>query len=359
MSGIAGALNINDSDRVYVSTLGQNIVYDAIQQTLAQYNADLMGAMSVFVDSNTSNYKERYKLPGGGRLQRTTGNGGPTGAFKANGQWDVAYPLEGFGTSIASGRVDYAYMTVGDLDRHMSTVTAQNTNTVRFELLKALLNSGARTFVDPLWGSLSVQPLANGDSVVYPPVLGSESEATENHYLESGYAASAISDTNNPFKTIRDELEEHFGTPADGSEIVCFINDAQTAKSILLTEFNDITDRYVEPGSNTDTVRPWPAVPGRMLGRTDSGVWVAEWRWIPANYVVGVHLAAPKPLKMRVDPADTGLGTGLQLIATDQEYPLRASYWENRFGFGVANRLNGVVMELGTGGTYDIPTAYA
>jgi hypothetical protein len=32
--------------------------------------------------------------------------------------------------------------------------------------------------------------------------------------------------------------------------------------------------------------------------------------------------------------------------------------WRTRFGVGVANRLNAVVMELGSGGTYTIPTGY-
>jgi len=34
------------------------------------------------------------------------------------------------------------------------------------------------------------------------------------------------------------------------------------------------------------------------------------------------------------------------------------SFWRHRMGYGVANRLNGVVMELAAGGTYTIPTVY-
>lgn len=358
MSGIFGALGLNDTDRVFLSTLGQRVVYDAVNQVLAQHNAELAAAMGVFVDQTTTDHKLRYKLPGGGRLQRMGSQSQP-GAVKAYGSWDVAFPLEEFGAAIAADRVSYAYMSVQDLDRHMNTVLQQNVNTVRFEILKALLNNAQDTFVDPLWGSLLVEPLANGDAVTYPPVLGAESEATETHYLESGYAASAISDTNNPFVTMRDELEEHFGALAGGSNIAVFFNNAQRAKAVGLADFDEVVDRFVRPGQDTDVPEGLPkALPGTILGRV-SGCWAVEWRWVPANYMIAVHLDAPRPLFRRVDPADTNLGDGLQLVASSDVYPFTESFYSHRFGVGCANRLNGVVMELGSGGSYSIPSGYS
>lgn len=358
MSGIFGALNLGDSDRVFLSTLGQAVVYDAVNQVLAQHSADMAAAMSVFVERTTTEYKLRYKLPGGGRLQRMAGQA-QAGAVKAYGGWDVAFPLEEFGAQIAADRVAFAYMTAQDLDRHLSTVLIQNVNTVRFEILKALLNNTQDTFVDPLRGSLSIEPLANSDSVTYPPVIGSETEATETHYLESGYAASAISDSNNPYATVVSELEEHVGTPVGFSNIAVFINNAQVAKSQALTDFDEVSDRFVRPGADSDVPTGLPAnLPGRVIGRV-SGAWVVEWRWIPANYMVAVHLDAPPPLIRRIDPEDTGLGDGLMLVSESDTYPFTASHYSHRFGVGAGNRLNGVVMELGTGGTYSIPSGYS
>lgn len=358
MSSIAGILGIADSSRVYVNTVGQRVVYDAVNQLLSQYNADVAAQTRVFVGETTSLFQERYVLPGGGRLQRL-GNQAPSASVKRTGKWDVAYPLESFGAAQGSNRVEYAYLTVGDVDSAVQTIVAQDINTRRFEMLKAILNNTTRTFVDPINGSLSIQPLANGDTVVYPPVLGSESEATDDHYVVSGYAAADVSDTNNPLITGRDELEEHFGTPTGGGQIVSFINNAQVAKIKALAEFNSVVDMAITPGANTDRVNMLPNVPGRILGRTDSGVWVSEWRWVPSGYIVNVSLDAPPPLKMRVDPTDTGLGSGLQLVAEDQINPLRVAYWENRFGIGCANRLNGVVIQLKASGSYDIPTGYS
>jgi hypothetical protein len=251
MSGIYGALGLNttDSQLVYVQTIGQQAIYDAVNQTLDQHTSDLEAAMSIFVEGVTEDHKERYMLPGTGRLQRVGPDGRPT-LVKATGSWDVAYPLEEFAAAWGSNRIAFAYMTMADLDRHLKTVYQQNINTVRFEILEALLNNADDTFVDPIRGSLTIKALATGsdDGVTYPPQLGSETEQTVQRYVESGYAASAIADgANDPFPTIVNALEANFGTPTGGSRIVVFINNAQTAKVTGLTAFTGVTNRFVDP----------------------------------------------------------------------------------------------------------------
>lgn len=358
MTGIFGILGLQDTDNLFINTIGQQVVFDAVNMYLQKVNDEMLQAQAVFIESITEDYKERYYLPGGGRLQRRGGQA-QSAATKASGSWDVAYPLEDFGAQIAGDEVALAYMTTQQLQRHLDTVTIQNINTVRFEMLQALVRNTTRTFVDPLKGSLTLQPLAlASDGVLYPPVLGSETEATDTHHIESGYAASSISDTNNPLPTIRDELEEHFGAATGGESIVVFINNAQTAKIKALTDFDEVIDSYIRAGDSVNVPINLPSVPGRIIGR-GSGVWVVEWRWIPANYLLGIHLEAPAPLKMRVDPAETGLGRGLQLVAREARFPMEQAHYRHRFGVAVGNRLNGVVMELGTGGSYTIPTAYA
>ncbi|MDZ4764487.1 MAG: hypothetical protein SGI73_08040 [Chloroflexota bacterium] len=357
MGLLFGSITYDDGDRAYVNHLGQRLVFDSALTYLERANADMRNVLSAFVESETDSYQERYKLPGGGRLQRRGGQA-QSGAVKAGGSWDVAYPLEDFGAQIAGDDVGMAYMTAAEMQRHVDTIIVQNQNTVRYELLKRLFTPTATTFNDPLYGALTVQPLANGDSVVYPPVQGSESEATDNHFLESGYAASAISDTNNPYITIREELEEHFADTAEGSNICVFIHPNEAPETEALAGFVPVLDRFIAPGLNVNVPTDLPRVPGKLIGRA-SGVWISQWRWMPSGYMVGVHLEAPAPLRMRVDPSATGLGRGLQLVTTDEDMPFRAAHWRHRFGFGVGDRLNGVVLELGTGGSYTIPTAYA
>ena len=359
MSGIFGILGVNDTDYVYLNSLGQAVVYDAANQALADHRADLAAQMAVFVEEETENFKERYKLPGGGKLQRMSGQS-QAGTVKAYGSWDVAYPLEDFGAQVASDRIDFAYASVQDLNRHLDTVMLQDINTIRFEILKALFNNAADTFTDARHGSLTIQPLANGDTVVYSPVMGSETEATEDHYLQSGYTAANISDTNDPYVTIAADLEHHFGMPSGGAPIITFINGAQRAKTEDLTSFTASGDRYVTPGTQTaEVILPDLSVPGRTIERHSSGTWVQEWSWIPENYLLAIWLGAPKPLKRRVHPLSTGLPRGLTLVSESSIYPFTQAHYEDHFGFGVGNRLNGVVMELGTDGSYGVPAAYA
>lgn len=359
MSGIFGALQLSDNDRSYVNTIGQRVVYDAVKRLIDQHNEDVRLAYGVFVGESTSDFKRRYKLPGGGYLQKRAPNGKP-GLVKAYGEWDIALPLEDFGAGIGGNDVAIAYMTIQELDRHIDTVTMQNLNTIRREILVALLNNDNYSFVDPINGTLTCVPLANGDAVIYPPAAGSDTEGTDNHYLESGYAYTAISDTNNPFKTIHEELVQHNGGTTGGESVAVFINPDETPYVEALTDFDPVNDRFVVPGANIDQVVGLPAnLPGRVIGRCNS-CWVVEWRWTPSHYMIGLELdpSTPRPLIERIDPVDTGLGSGLQLVAVDEKYPFTEAFYRNRFGFGVGNRLNGVVMELGTGGSYTIPTAY-
>ncbi len=356
-----GVLTLADADDyTLVNTVGQGVVYDDLNLYLAQRQADMQAALAVFVEMTTELYTENYKLPGGGRLQRRGGQA-QSAAVKAGGSWDTGYPLEDFGAQIAWTDVVMGYLTIQEFNRHVQTVEEQDRNTVRFELLKALFNNGGgspRTFVDPIHGSINVQPLANGDATLYPPVMGSETEATENVYLESGYVAADISDTNNPYATNVAKLVSHFGRSTGGRNIVSFINSAQEAKTRALTDFVEVEDRFVRTSALADVPVNLPNVPGEVVGRV-SGTWVVVWDWIPANYILTIHLEAEAPLKMRVDPASTGLQRGLVLVAQDAIYPFEMAHWRHRFGFGVGNRLSAVVMELGTGGTYTVPTAFA
>ena len=360
MSTIFGQLDLNDTDRVFNLTIGQETILTAIQEYLARRDAMVDQLISVFVAENTMNHKERYKLPGTGRMQdmgfAPIGRPGLTRVF---GEFDTAYPLVSFQSGIGWDRISQAYFTVGDMEKHISGIAIENRNSVRFALLKRIFDNTQTSFADPNFGTLTIEPGANGDTVNYPPVIGVETEATEDHYLESGFAASAISDTNNPYVTIEADLVHHFGKSGGNDNVAVFIHSDERPETEDLTDFVEVTDRFVQVGTQTSTLTGLPTMhPGRVIGRSN-GCWIIEWDWIPTGYMVGIHLDVEPVLKRRVDPADTGLGTGLSLIMDTEDFPNSAQYWENRYGFGAGNRLNLVVMELDTGGTYTIPTIYA
>jgi hypothetical protein len=82
-------------------------------------------------------------------------------------------------------------------------------------------------------------------------------------------------------------------------------------------------------------------------------VWVKP--WMPANYVFCWGDGGPKPLLRRIDPVTGG---NLELVAENEQFPLRATTFERRFGFGAWNRTNGAVL-LTNNATYSAPTLAA
>ena len=354
MSTIWGVLGIADRHTT-VDYVGQRAVYEAVEVLVQRHTAELAAAAEIFIEEETTDHSETYYLPAGGMLQEATRLTRPA-AVKPTGSLSVAYDLRDGRDQMAWDDVSLAYMTLNQVQAQLRTVLIRDQNWTRHHILKHLLNKTNATFVDEIRGSLTVRRLANSDSTSYPPVIGSSSEADDNHYLVSGYTAANISDTNNPFVTLRDEVEEHFGA----GDMVAFINNAQRAKVEALTNFVPVSDRYIQEGASTPTVAGMPmGVPGSVLGRIDD-MWVVEWRWIPANYIFALDTMQPAPLKKRVDLPTNIAGRGaLALVAEQEEFPLMSSFWRHREGYGVGNRLNGVAMELTTDGSYDTPAAYA
>lgn len=362
MASIFGHLDVSQTDYVYNATVGQQVLYNAAQEYLTRVNEEISRVLGVFVEGMTEKASIRYKSEGGGYLQERQANG-DYAAVKASGSWDVAFPLKDFGAELAANDIAMAYMSINELENHIQNIVLQDINTLRFQILYALLHGSTVSFIDEVHGSLTLQPLANGDSVVYPPVVGSATGATESHVYESGYTAANISDANDPIATIVAELVEHSQMQdPNGEEVVVFINSAQQAKIEALTDYEPVPDRHIIVANVEVAARSGglPDVPGKIIGRHRDGAWISVWNFIPAGWVFGMHLGMRSPLMMRVDPAATGLGRGLQLIAQDEKYPFERSIWRHRYGLAVANRLNGVAMELSADGDgYDAPTLYA
>jgi len=243
MSGIFGALGLSDNERATVGSLGKALVFDAINEVLDRHNAELNQMLAIFVERETENYTERYLLPGGGRLQKLADQA-PSAAVKRSGYWDVAFPLEGYGAALAGSRVALAYMTVQELAAHLKTIMAQDIGTVRTAILTALFEDTNRTFVDPVWGSLTIRRLANTDGTLYPPVVGSETEAEDSHYLYTGYDVADIDATHNPADTVRAELEEHFGGRSTfGDNVVLFHHSEATPYFAAISGYAPVDDK--------------------------------------------------------------------------------------------------------------------
>ncbi len=372
MSTLLGMLTLQDRDTT-VEKVGQQAVYDAIDQLINAYNSEIEKAISVFVEDTVSNYSETYYLPGGGTMEEATPFGALSqpAAVKPTGSWVVNYPIGHFDDAWATDPVTLAKMTIARLDTVVEGITTRHLNTLRAKLLRSLLNKTNETFTDLQWGSLTIKRLANNDTDTYPPVQGSSSDtSSHSHFNATGYATGSISNTNNPFTastgtnnvtnyiSIKDQLEEHFGL----GNLVTFCNNADRDNIRALSAFVDRDRLHVQTSISKDRLddQGLPIVPGQLIGGIGD-ILLFEYRWIPSAYLLTVDMMQPGPVKKRVDP-EASL-QGFKLVSEFEQYPLTKSTWRDRFGFGVGNRLNGYVVQLTAAGTgisnYTTPSTYS
>jgi hypothetical protein len=342
-----------------VLAAGQVQTFAAVQEFTARHNAALSRATSMLIGATTSNIEAYFETPGGGMMQESNNLTRP-GAIKAAGRYNVAFPIRDARDQIAGDDVTLAYLTLEQLQRNVETVFIRHLNWVRFHILKALFNNvnDAAWYEEAYDRVITIRRLANQDGTIYAPNINADTGAEDNHYLTSGYLSSAISNVNNPFPTLRDEIKEHFG---EDTNIVVFINPAQSAIVQGLAAFTPYRDPMLtQPITSTVISGSAPSgIPGMVIGRA-SNVWVAEWNSIPADYMLAIDVSQPGPLTKRVDVPTNIAGRGvLALIARQVEFPLEESFWRDRHGYGVSNRTSAAIMQFKAAPPYDIPTIYA
>jgi hypothetical protein len=329
-----------------VTTVGMERVWDAIQMTADEWNRQINGLMASFVE-RTVLYSERFMLPGSGTLQPLDENGNPS-VVRETGYFDVAYPLQGGGTAWGTNRVSRALMTVEEANRQTLMALQRDSDWVRRHLLASVFDNVAWSFADPEYGSITIQPLANTDTVTYLRVGGSN--AVDEHYLAQ---AASIDDSNNPFDDIYDELMEH---PQNSGPVVVYVPTNLVASIQALTAFIEVANPDVADGVQTAVLRTAfdRGFGDEVLGMVNK-CWIVEWRALPDGYMIGHARGAGPVVKMR--EYDNG---ALQGLFTEQHSPdgnLQATRMIRYAGFGVANRIAACVYYVG-GASYSIPSDY-
>jgi hypothetical protein len=360
MANIFGVVGASDSDLLFNGTIGNETIYNVASDWLAMQQDDTDRMNSVFVSGDTENLQESVKQVGGGQMQETEEDEAQPAAVKPVGDYQVGYPLWNYSDSIIRGAVSLAYMSAEEMSLQIENINVRNNNANRRRILQRLFNNTQYTFTDKRLGSTEIEPLANGDAVVYPPIEGSYDEATADAYTGTNFVA--ITDSDDPYRTAVSWFNDHFEANTGNDNIVTFINEAQQVETEALNAFVPVPDDFVITGDDTDVPTRLPFVPGKIIGRHTSGTWIVVWNWVVAAYFMSFHLEEQAPLKRRVDMADSGLGAGLQLVATGAEvthWPLSGSTWRNRFGIGAGKRLNGRIQQLVASTSYTIPAEYA
>ena len=329
-----------------VTTVGMARIWEAIQESAAEHTRQLNGLLASFVE-RTTGYSDRFMLPGSGTLQALDENGNPR-PVRPSGYYDIAYPIQAGGTAWGDNRVTRALMTVEEANRNTLGAIRMDVDWMRRHILAAVFDNVAWTWTDPEFGSLTIQPLANNDTVTYVRVGGTAS--IDNHYLAQ---AAGIDDSNNPFDDIYDELLEH---PSNSGPVVVYVSSSLTSSIESLSAFIERGDPDLRYGVNTDQIGASidRGFGDEVLGKVNK-CWIVEWRALPSGYMIAHAQGAGPVVRMREydDPSLQGFFTEAFNVDDNHKGTRMLRYC----GFGVMNRVAAVTYYIG-GSSHSIPSGY-
>lgn len=345
-----GFLNMEGEFDQHISDSNVTEVTTAIDASVAEHNRQMNALMGLFVQPTTE-YKVRYAQIGASRSQPLDENGRAR-PIVPSGFYDVGFPIRDSGNAWGATFKAREKLTVGDANRITATMLNGDKVWMRDQMLAALFATTAYNYIDPKYGTIAVEPLANGDAVTYQRA-GSLTSSADTHQL--GFANAIGAGADDPYPDIHDELVEH---PENDGEVLALIATDQRATTEALTGFHQVTDPNIALGISSDRLvgSLGTAVPGEVIGYHDSGVWIAEWSSLPNGYIIGCMTAGSPALAMRQEP-EAALQGFIRVPDQRIDHPFYETQYVRFAGFGGWNRVGAVAVEIGDA-SYDVPTGY-
>lgn len=350
-----GFIRLSDTFGQRVAQIGVDVVWSAVEETVAEYNRVVNLLMGGIVERTTA-AQERFMLPGVATLEPLDEFGNPL-PRKTTGFYTVAFPLHRAGYAWGTNRETRALLTVEEVNRELATARQADMDWLLRHMLAAIVDNVAWVHNDPQFGALTIQPLANNDAVLYPR-RGALPPAIDDHYAAQ---AAGIADLTNPYPAIFAELNEHpSNRVSPTSPVVSFVASGLVAATEGLAMFRDLTSPLIIPGVAMDRAAPGVQAQlrfgDRVMGVLGNSAHVAiEWGALPAGYILSMATGAGPILKQREQPAAEL--QGLFPEANDVDGNRREERLIRICGFGVANRIAGHVQQIGNA-AYQIPAGF-
>lgn len=306
----------------------------------------------------TTEYKINHRLPGDGTLQPVDEDGNPL-PVRPSGEYEVAFPIKGGGTAWGTNRVSRTELRVSDEQMMTADAMTRDANWMRTRILAAIFTNVAYNYKDKKHGTLSVQPMANNDGVIYTRRSGSAS--TDNHFYAQANAIGTGAD--NPFPTLYAELNEH---PSNAGPYVAYVatnlvDDIENHPSLIppgaagVIYGTEVTRLLVDVDQNLPRNSEFANFGETYIGRINN-IDVVGWSVLPDNYgFVVARGASETPLAMRRYPSPSLQGFVPEFHDVD------GNHFETRFlrfaGFGALNRVAALAFRIGNA-SYAIPAGY-
>lgn len=335
------------SQNLSLTEFGENNAYMAIQEMLDAHNLLLRDIISTLCNFT----HERLMVSGGvSTVTMEDANEFTTpDAQKVTAGANLGFPLN---LAVIGAQWTRKYLqaaTVGDINATAQAVMTADKRRVSRDVRRALFFASNVTFTDVLIDSLSipVKRLTNADSFPIPPDPWGNTFTASSH---THYLATASLIASN-LQSLIDTVTEH----DQSANIRVSINQAQEAAVRALTGFVAYVDARVVQ-ANTATYGKGDfnltSTLDRAIGVFGAAeVWVKP--WVPASYILCQDVNR-KPLMFRTRPTVPGAGD-LQLVADNEQFPLRAKAWEREFGVGAFDRTSAAVLYTASG-SYTDPT---
>jgi hypothetical protein len=352
-----GFHNLADVFGERATVVGEDRINNAVSLAVDEHNRQMSAMMNLFVNEvDPVKFQTTFDAAIVTRNQPLDESGRPD-PIKGAAQYSVAFPLQMSGNAIGWDFVAFQKLSVEEINNKVYAVLMGDQRWMFDHILSALYTNVDTTFWSKQTSTITVKPLANGDTVTYHITPGVDQAATDNHYLAQ---AAGIANATNPYALIRPELEEHEENGGIGSIVIAFVPTNLMATTAALSTYHPVADPNVMPGANTAVLQGnLPvAVPGRLRGYEDSGVWIVEYPRLPNDYIVAVAYGGEKPLGMRQD-AEASLQGFVEVPAESDrtQFPYLRRTWIRRAGFGAWNRTGAVVYRIGNA-SYAIPTGW-
>jgi hypothetical protein len=249
----------------------------------------------------------------------------------------VGIPMRLYQITLQWTRKFFQTATPQELAAQTASALDADSKVIQREIKRALFGPTNYNFTDRLVDnvSLAVKRLVNADGAAIP--LGPNGEtfngSTHTHYLYTASTSLAAADMNGLIETVI----EHHATAYLDARLIPGGGQTGNQATRSIDSYN-LNDRAIGVYS---------------AGGVSAEIWVKP--WVPAGYLFCWVMGAPVPLVMRTRRADTG---NLELVADNEQYPLRARTFEREFGASVWTRTNGAVLfvDAGSAGAYVAPT---
>lgn len=343
-----------------------NAMWDEFQRTIRMWNTQ-RDALTNLLTFNVTALIESVRYPIEQDFEEASEFGEPKG-IRLGPAFRMGYDFKWWDIAIRYTWMFLAESTQAQLQALNNTALEADNRLMFTRVMKQIFNSATKT-ADIDGESVNVYPFYNGDSMVPPKWKNTVHTTGHNHYLESGAATVDSGDLD----TMASHLLHHGYTNTAGYRLVLMVNAAQGATiRTFRSADGDLYDFipsqnvgggvYLPPNSGIVGAPALANIPGLNTIGTYGPFSIVEEDYIPVGYMfafaTGGELALGNPVGIRQH--ENASLQGLRLVkGRDNDYPLIDSYYLHGFGTGVRHRGAGVVMEIGNGGTYTVPAAYA